>query len=194
MGSGPWKWTQINQGQLGGSFGVHFQGPGPICNFIMGILKIWDNFLGPHVPILTYVFGIPAQFLNVWHQQKRWVFFFNWGPLLDPCVISEKKNKKKLCFCLCVVLFVHAFILILWSECVSVILCVWTKEWKRRCVVCEAACHPPIALFQIPKWNQLFKREECLMDPGPALGLHCAKGKGWQAQWGLRGHKTPLIP
>ena len=22
MGPGPWKWTQINQGQLGGSFGV----------------------------------------------------------------------------------------------------------------------------------------------------------------------------
>ena len=28
MGPGPWKWTQINQGQLGGSFGVHFGGPG----------------------------------------------------------------------------------------------------------------------------------------------------------------------
>ena len=27
---GPQKWTQINQGQLGGSFGVHFRGPGPI--------------------------------------------------------------------------------------------------------------------------------------------------------------------
>ena len=74
------------------------------------------------------------------------------------------------------------------------ILCVWTKEWKRRCVVCEAACQPPIALFQIPEWNQLFKREECLIDPGPALGLHNAKRKGWQAQWGLRGHNTPLIP
>ena len=24
MGPGPWRWTQINQGELGGSFGVHF--------------------------------------------------------------------------------------------------------------------------------------------------------------------------
>ena len=30
MGPGPWKFTQINQVQLGGSFGVHFRGPGPI--------------------------------------------------------------------------------------------------------------------------------------------------------------------
>ena len=30
MGQGPRKWTQINQGQLGGSFGIHFRGPGPI--------------------------------------------------------------------------------------------------------------------------------------------------------------------
>ena len=29
MGQGPRKWTQINQGQLVGSFGVHFRGPWP---------------------------------------------------------------------------------------------------------------------------------------------------------------------
>ena len=25
-------------------------------DFIMGILKIWDNFLGPHGPILKFIF------------------------------------------------------------------------------------------------------------------------------------------
>ena len=34
----------------------------------------------------TYIFGILAQFVTIWHQQKRWVFFFDYGPLQDPCV------------------------------------------------------------------------------------------------------------
>ena len=40
MCEGPWKWTQINQGQLGGSFGVHFRGlkrpPKPKARPILG--------------------------------------------------------------------------------------------------------------------------------------------------------------
>ena len=33
----------------------------------------------------TYIFGILAQFVTIWHQQKRWVFFFDYRPLQDPC-------------------------------------------------------------------------------------------------------------
>ena len=36
----------------------------------------------------TYIFGILPQFVTIWHQQKRWVFFFEYGPLQDPCEVS----------------------------------------------------------------------------------------------------------
>ena len=37
-------------------------------DFIMGILKIWDNFLGPHCSwpdFKIYIFGILAQFVTI---------------------------------------------------------------------------------------------------------------------------------
>ena len=27
--------------------------------------------------------------MTIWHQQKRWVFFFNLGPLQDPCELRK---------------------------------------------------------------------------------------------------------
>ena len=34
---------------------------------------------------MTNIFGILLQIVKIWHQQKRWVFFFDYGPLQDPC-------------------------------------------------------------------------------------------------------------
>ena len=69
MGQGPLKWTQINQGQLG----EHIENLGYLFRPLAPDFKI-------------YIFGILAQFVTIWHQQKRWVFFFEYGPLQDPCV------------------------------------------------------------------------------------------------------------
>ena len=30
--------------------------------------------------------------MNVWHQQKRWVFFFSLGPLQDTCVAQTTED------------------------------------------------------------------------------------------------------
>ena len=66
-------------GPLKSDLGVFW--PFRATDFIMGILKIWDNFLGPQLPILKFTFfGILAQFVTIWHQQKRWVFFTGSGP------------------------------------------------------------------------------------------------------------------
>ena len=41
-------------GPLKSDLGVFW--PFQATDFIMGILKIWDNFLGPHGPILKFTF------------------------------------------------------------------------------------------------------------------------------------------
>ena len=74
-------------------------------DFIMGILKIWDNFWGPHVPILRLMF---LEFLrNLWTfgiNKKDGCFFFNLGPLQDPCGWYKPGRWEHLCICLCVCL------------------------------------------------------------------------------------------
>ena len=62
-------------GPLKSDLGVFW--PFRATDFIMGILKIWDNFLGPHGPILKFTFLESLRNLTIWHQQKRWVFFFS---------------------------------------------------------------------------------------------------------------------
>ena len=49
--------------------------------------------LAPHFK--TYIFGILAQFVTIWHKQKRWVFFFEFGPLQDPCVRNGPTGPTK---------------------------------------------------------------------------------------------------
>ena len=55
-------------------------------DFIMGILKIWDNFLGPHGPILKFTFWNPCAICDYLASTKKMVVFFSLGPLQDPCV------------------------------------------------------------------------------------------------------------
>ena len=55
MGPGPWKWTQINQGQLGGSFGVHLK----INQKEKIKLKLWPGLPADSVkPIFIYLTDI----------------------------------------------------------------------------------------------------------------------------------------
>ena len=49
MGPGPWRWTQINQGELGGSFGVHFW-----------VLDPFRGLLRAQKPKMRPIFG------NIW--------------------------------------------------------------------------------------------------------------------------------
>ena len=66
-------------GPLKSDLGVFW--PFRATDFIMGILKIWDNFLGPHVPILRLMF---LEFLrNLWTfgiNKKDGCFFSVWDP------------------------------------------------------------------------------------------------------------------
>ena len=34
--------------------------------------------------------------MKIWHQQKRWVFFFDYGPLQDPCGLCLSQNSWSL--------------------------------------------------------------------------------------------------
>ena len=43
--------------------------------------RVQKALLGPN----RALFGILLQFVKIWHQQKRLVFFFDYGPLQDPC-------------------------------------------------------------------------------------------------------------
>ena len=64
----------------------------------MGILKIWDNFLGPNGPILKFTFLESLR--NLWLfgiNKKRWVFFFYLGPLLGPCALFSCSVISTLC-------------------------------------------------------------------------------------------------
>ena len=54
----------------------------------MGILKICDNFWGPNGPILKFTFLESLR--NLWLfgiNKKDGCFFFNLGPLQDPCAV-----------------------------------------------------------------------------------------------------------
>ena len=58
-------------------------------DFIMGKLKIWDNFLGPHGPILKFTFLESLRKLGLFGINKKdGFFFFSLGPLQDPCDIT----------------------------------------------------------------------------------------------------------
>ena len=72
MGPGPWKWTQINQGQLGGSFGVHFRGPGPIYCFLHLLCLFSANAKFPFNELEPFDFDFGAQCTSyVWAEKEK---------------------------------------------------------------------------------------------------------------------------
>ena len=72
-------------GPLKSNLGVFWTFPATDC--IMGILKIWDNFLGPNGPILKFTFSESLRNLWLFGINKKDGFFFGFGPLQDPCDI-----------------------------------------------------------------------------------------------------------
>ena len=61
-------------GPLKSDLGVFW--PFRATDFIMGIFENLGYLLRPLAPdFKTYIFGILLQFVKIWHQQKRWVFF-----------------------------------------------------------------------------------------------------------------------
>ena len=61
-------------GPLKSDLGVFW--PFRATDFIMGILKIWDNFLGPHGPILTF-FWNPCAICDYLASTKKDGCFFS---------------------------------------------------------------------------------------------------------------------
>ena len=53
MGQGLGKWNQINQGYLGGPFGIHLRGPWPIWWVLEGSEAKFKQPLGQIWPFLT---------------------------------------------------------------------------------------------------------------------------------------------
>ena len=87
---------------LGGTFG-HLKSdlgvfwPFPATDFIMGILKIWDNFLGPQLPILKFTFLESLRNLWLFGINKKDGCFFRfrtpsgpmWGPFYPKLALTN---------------------------------------------------------------------------------------------------------
>ena len=85
MGQGPQKWTQINQGQLEGSFGVHFRSPWPILGPLEGSKAISVAHFGPYFDLPWPPPANPVNFLVFFCKkghfpQQIWLKTCIWSP------------------------------------------------------------------------------------------------------------------
>ena len=65
-------------GPLKSDLGVFW--PSRATDFIMGLLKIWDNFLGPQLPILKFTFWNPCAICDYLASTKKMGVFSGSDP------------------------------------------------------------------------------------------------------------------